>query len=133
MNTHRVVFDTNVLVSALMSPTGNPANVYRMFLAGTLTPVYSKEILEEYQDVLYRPQLRISTKDADMILDAILLCGECMQPLASTFLMTDETDRIFYDVAKAADAYLITGNSRHYPEESFILTPTEFLKLWTKP
>jgi predicted nucleic acid-binding protein len=43
--------------------------------------------------------------------------------------MPDEDDRVFYDAAKTADAYLITGNSKHYPKESFILTPSEFLKL----
>ena len=43
--------------------------------------------------------------------------------------MTDEDDRAFYDTAKNNDAYLVTGNTRHYPNESFILTPTEFMRL----
>jgi len=47
--------------------------------------------------------------------------------------MTDEDERAFYDTAKNNDAYLVTGNTRHYPNESFILTPTEFIGLWTKP
>jgi len=43
--------------------------------------------------------------------------------------LIDETDRIFYDTAKNTASILITGNIRHYPNEKFILTPTEFLKL----
>ena len=32
--------------------------------------------------------------------------------------MPDESDRIFYDTAKAVNAYLVTGNLKHYPEET---------------
>jgi len=125
----RVVLDTNVLVSALMSPLGNPARVYRMFFSGAFSLVYNERILLEYEDVLYRLYLRISREDADTILNAIILHGEYVESVPSTFPMTDEDDRIFYDAAKSSDAYLITGNTRHYPNESFILTPTEFLEL----
>jgi hypothetical protein len=41
--------------------------------------------------------------------------------------MPDESDRVFYDVAKTAGAYLITGNTKHFPQEPFILTPAEFV------
>jgi hypothetical protein len=43
------------------------------------------------------------------------------------FPMPDETDRTFYDVAKAAGAILATGNTKHYPKESFIVGPAQFL------
>ena len=97
----RVVLNTNVLVSALMSPSGNPAEIYKMFFTGDLGLVYNESILSEYDDVLHRPYLRIP----------------------------DEDDRAFYDIAKSSGAYLVTGNTRHYPNESFILTPTEFMGL----
>jgi hypothetical protein len=42
--------------------------------------------------------------------------------------MPDETDRKFYDTAKAAGAMLITGNTKHYPDEPFILTPAAFIR-----
>jgi len=41
---------------------------------------------------------------------------------------SDEDDRIFYDTAKSANAVLVTGNKKHYPDESFIMTPAEFLE-----
>jgi transcriptional regulator with XRE-family HTH domain len=42
--------------------------------------------------------------------------------------MIDERDRKFYDAAKTAGAILITGNSRHYPDELFIVTPAAFVQ-----
>ena len=129
MNIRRVVFDTNILVSALLSPKGKPAKIYRMFLTRTLSMVFSTYIFEEYQDVLFRPRLRIPANDAEMVLAAIKQYGEKIEPVPSVTAMIDEDDRVFYDTAKSAGAYLITGNTKHYPHESFVLTPAEFLKL----
>ena len=42
--------------------------------------------------------------------------------------MPDETDRIFYDTAKASGAILITGNLKHFPSEPFIMKSAEFLE-----
>jgi predicted nucleic acid-binding protein len=63
------------------------------------------------------------------LIDDIVRAGiaaEADEP--SIISMTDEDDRIFYDTAKASNAFLITGNIRHFPQESFILTPANFLK-----
>ena len=129
MMQRRVVLDTNVLVSALMSPTGNPAKIYKMFLTGNLGLVYNESILSEYNEVLHRSYLHILEEDADKVINAIKLNGEHVEPTPSTFQMNDEDDRAFYDTAKHSGAYLVTGNTRHYPKESFILTPTEFIDL----
>ena len=51
-----------------------------------------------------------------------------IEPAASDIPMIDETDRIFYDTAKAAGATLITGNIKHYPAEPFIMLPADFIK-----
>jgi len=129
MNLCRVVLDTNVLVAALMSPLGNPAKVYKLFFTGAVVLVYSESILAEYEDVLHRPYLLILAEDADIVLNAIRQYGEVVEPVPSMFPMTHEDDRVFYDTAITAGAYLITGNTRHYPKEPFIFTPTEFLNL----
>jgi len=129
MNKRHVVLDTNILVSALLSPDGNPAKIFRMFLTGALSLIFSADIFNEYQDVLYRPRLRISADDAEKVLAAIWRYGENIEPVSSGNVMIDEDDRVFYDTAKSAGAYLITGNMKHYPQEQFILTPTEFLKM----
>lgn len=129
MSRARVVLDTNVLVSALLTPSGNPAVIYKKFLAGLLDLVVSTDILMEYEDVLHRPRPRIPASDAGIVLAAIRQHGERVSPDTSTIAMVDEDDRIFYDTAISARAYLVTGNIKHYPREAFILTPAEFLQL----
>ena len=129
MSAYRVVLDTNMLVSALLSPSGNPARIYRMFLSGTLDLVVSADILAEYEDVLLRPRLQLPAADVKTVFAAVRECAETVRPVISTVSLIDEDDRVFYDTAKTAGAYLITGNAKHYPEEEFILTPTEFLAL----
>jgi putative PIN family toxin of toxin-antitoxin system len=129
MSALRVVLDTNILVSALLTKQGNPAKIYRMFLAQMLDIVISKNIIAEYEDVLHIPRLDIPTSDADTVLAAISQYGETVQPIPSTVALPDEDDRVFYDTAKTGNAYLVTGNTRHYPVEPFILTPAQFLEL----
>jgi putative PIN family toxin of toxin-antitoxin system len=90
-----VVFDTNILVSALLSPFGNPAKIYKMFLTETLKIVYSSEILAEYNNVLFRPRLRIPADEAMKVLKAIQEYGERIEPNRSTHDMLDEYDRIY--------------------------------------
>ena len=131
MNIRRVVFDTNVIVSALLSRNGNPANIYKMFLAGTLALVYCEEILTEYEDVLYRPHLKILPSDADIIMAAVRQHGKKVIVMLSIGPMPDEYDRVFYYIAETARACLITGNTKYYPSEQFILTPSAFLKFHT--
>ena len=129
MSIGRVVLDTNVIVSASLSRNGNPAKIYKMFLAGLLTLVYCEAILAEYEDVLYRPHLRIPHSDANIVMAVIRQLGEKTIVVPSINPMPDEDDRVFYDTAKSALAFLITGNTKHYPNEPFILTPSAFLEL----
>ncbi|MCL2420513.1 MAG: putative toxin-antitoxin system toxin component, PIN family [Defluviitaleaceae bacterium] len=129
MNKTRIVIDTNVIVSALLSRNGNPAKILDRVLVGELIIVYSEEILEEYEDVLYRPKLKISYEDADTLIADICLHGEEVWPTSSLIPMPDEDDRCFYDAAKMAGVYLVTGNAKHYPVDSFIVAPADFVKL----
>ena len=130
MNIRRVVLDTNIIVSALLTPEGNPAKIYTMFLSETISLVYSAKTIEEYQDVLYRPCFQFMLNKIETVLSAIRQYGKTVEPEPSIKIMIDEDDRIFYDVAKNIGAYLITGNTKHYPQESFILSSTEFLRLF---
>jgi len=97
-------------------------------LAGDLTLVYSEEILEEYADVLYRPKFNFPFEEVVALIADIRLNGKEVWPIPSKIPISDEDDRCFYDVAKTAGAYLITGNAKHYPTEAFILSPTAFVE-----
>ena len=50
------VFDTNIIVSALISRRSDTAVVLALetLLAGEVIPLYNDEILKEYEDVLQR-------------------------------------------------------------------------------
>ena len=125
----RVVIDTNVIVSALLSPQGKPAAILEMFFNEKVQIYYSINILAEYMDVMSRPTLNINPEKAKRFFLILKDTGISMEPAASISPMPDEDDRIFYDTARQSDAILITGNSKHYPAEDFIVTPSEFLDM----
>jgi putative PIN family toxin of toxin-antitoxin system len=126
----RVVLDTNVLVSALLSPLGAPGQIVSMTLQGQLQFFYNQEIINEYENVLSRPGFKFKSVSEERlsVLETLqkdgLICDNC---ISSVLSMQDESDRIFYDVANASEAFLITGNKKHYPDEPFIVTPRDFI------
>lgn len=124
----KVVIDTNIIISAALSPSGNPAKIIDMVFEDKLQIFYSLQILSEYKEVLLRPRLKIDTQTQIDILSAIGEVGTLIEPTISNIPFIDESDRIFYDTAKASRAILISGNIKHYPNEAFIMTPSDFLK-----
>jgi putative PIN family toxin of toxin-antitoxin system len=123
-----VVLDTNIIVSAVLSPDGNPAKIIALIPEKEIQVYYGIGILSEYRDVLSRPRLKITVEIQRRIVNAIIKVGILLEPTTSTIPLPDETDRVFYDTAKEAGAILITGNIKHYPAENFIMTPSQFLK-----
>jgi putative PIN family toxin of toxin-antitoxin system len=132
----KVVLDTNVLVSALLSPKGRPAQILSLARKGTLVVCLNQAILDEYEDVLSRPlfiKFDVTTEERRFMLDTLKDRGLLFDvPIASTFPMPDETDRVFYDVAKTAGAFLITGNKKHFPKEATIFTPQDFTEMFAE-
>jgi len=129
---YRAVLDTNVLVSGLLTMTGNPAQIINLFKARRFALFYCAEILAEYRDVLYRDKLGLKRKDVNDLLELIREIGFPVVPEISSVPLTDESDRTFYDVAKSSGSYLVTGNIRHFPPEPFIIKPIGFLVLLAK-
>ena len=128
------VIDTNVLVSALLSGSSSSATVLiiGLMIKGEITPVYSTEIMNEYRDVLARKKFGFPTAAVEYLLDAVEHFGLLVEPSPSGMVLPDMKDLPFYEVVmeKRDDgAYLVTGNLRHYPKETFIVTPRELLDL----
>ena len=123
----RVVVDTNILVSATISPKGNPAKIMMLISYRELQLFYCSQILDEYKKVLAYERLNIPLKAQNNAIDGIIKLGNLIKPNISTIPMSDESDRIFYDAAQASGAILITGNIKHFPVEPFIMTPAHFL------
>jgi len=126
----KVVLDTNVIVSALLSPAGAPAKVFNLILNGNVTIVYDNAILSEYIEVLGRDYLKINQELASIVLDFIEKDGEYKIALPSDKKFTDEDDRKFYELYKSGNTdYLITGNKKHFPNEKGIVTAREFIDI----
>ena len=123
-----IVADTNVIISAALSAKGSPAKIFKLFITHEITLHCNKRILDEYTDVISRSYLKIPGEIQEEILARIKEYGIETEAGTSDMPLPDESDRIFYDTAKKAEAYLITGNKKHFPDEEFILTPAEFLQ-----
>lgn len=129
-----VIVDTNVLVSALLSRDENAATVRLLdrLIAGEMTPVYSASILAEYREVLFRKKFRFRPEVVNTLLEAVAELGVRVEPPPSDTVLPDKKDLPFYEAAlgeRGRNAYLVTGNLRHFPQLSFILSPRQMLDI----
>ena len=124
----RVVLDTNILVSAMLSRQGNSARIVDLALDKRLTFVYSTGIISEYEKVLFRKKFNFDSTLVRIIIRTLQHNGFCLEPKMSGIPFVDETDRIFYDTAVSGKAVLITGNGKHFPRKSFIVAPADFVE-----
>lgn len=127
------VIDTNVLVSALFSISGNssPSIIIRKIIDGVITPLYNEDILSEYEEVLNRAKFPFQKADIEWLISTFLDFGISLGRTAiSDEVFIDKDDIVFYEVALSKeDSFLITGNIRHFPKKPFIVTPAEMLTI----
>lgn len=133
----KVVLDTNVLVSGLLSPHGASAEIVRMTSAGLLQICHDGRILSEYRAVLARPKFNLNRDHLDALLEQIEALGASMvaEPLKKR--LPDPDDEPFLEVAIRAKAdSLVTFNTKHYPSENrqgiVVSSPGDFLDLYRK-
>ena len=68
----------------------------------------------------------------DYLLSAVEQYGVLVEPSPSGIVLPDMKDVPFYEVVlekRSDDAYLVTGNIKHFPQEPFIVTPRELLDI----
>ncbi len=128
------VIDTNVLVSALLSSHADAATVQVVgrMLDGEVIPLFSEEIIKEYEEVLRRKKFGFSEDKVVTLLSVIEKYGEKIKPESSGKILPDMKDLPFYEVVldkQDDEAYLVTGNIRHFPKKPFIVTAKEFLDI----
>jgi len=126
-----IVLDTNVLVSGLLSPFGNSADILRLVLSNRLYLCVDARILTEYREVLHRPKFQFDNSRVEILIDYIHKIGVLINstPLSNT--MSDPDDVPFLEVAVSGGAeYLVTGNIGHFPAKYGnvqIITPAELM------
>ena len=126
------VIDTNVFVAALLTKNSDSATVrvYEAIADGKITPLYHKDILDEYTEVLSRPKFKFAKEKIDAVLELIVKYGVEVFPKPTGEILIDMDDLIFYEVAmekREDNSYLVTGNQKHYPVRDFIVTPAEMI------
>lgn len=159
----RIVLDTNVLVSGLISAKAAPGRILDLLRAGRITLVLDDRILAEYHEVLNRPYLAPYFRKSEVshILDYFSHCAYRVIATESIRDLPDPGDAPFLEVAWEANkgtdglAYnldktlaessgelattvpLVTGNHRHFPKELCrgiqVLSPAVFMESYTFP
>lgn len=113
----RVVFDTNVLYSAILKRTGHEARAFDLVTAGLIIPCVSDTVLTEYRDVLFRPELVAHVGRARPVLNLLLGVALHVTPTETLGISDHEEDNRIYECAAAAQAhYIVTGNKKHFPK-----------------
>lgn len=127
-------FDTNVLVSAMLSAVSVPGAVVVEALDGCI--LLNDAIVSEYREVLRRAKFRFDQEAVQLLLDTITRRGIFVDAGPVDDLLPDPKDAVFYEVVmekrKTDDAYLVTGNQKHFPAKPFVVTPRELLDLMRK-
>lgn len=132
--TYYAVIDTNVLVSALLSKHDDAATVQVIgkLFSGDIIPLFSEEILTEYNEVLRRKKFHFSENTICTLVRTIEKYGRQIIPSPTGEILPDMKDLPFYEVVlekNADNAYLVTGNIKHFPYRPFIVTAKEFLNI----
>ena len=126
------VIDTNVLVSVLLAKSED-SSVIKLIdavLNGKIIPLFNNEIVAEYTEVLSRPKFNFDKEMRELLVERIVFLGEDADRTAYPESLPDEDDRVFYEVALGTDdAYLITGNLKHFPKTPIVVTPAQMLDI----
>lgn len=127
------VIDTNVVVSALISksPANNPLSVMLSVYSGEITPIFNDDIIAEYREVLSRDKFHLNKNDIDSALKVIVDYGLNLErTVVTNEVFPDPKDIVFYEVKMSKDdAYLVTGNIKHFPNKPFVVTPKEMIDI----
>jgi len=127
----KAVYDTNIIISAALSPSGIPSSLLALALAGAVQLAISPPILDEYREVLHRQKFGFSEPVIAGLMRRITQVAVLVHPTHTLSVSPDEFDNRFLECAQEARAeYLVTGNKRHFPAPEFagikIVSPAEF-------
>ena len=128
-----VVIDTNVLVSAVLKAHSVPGSIVELAFDGPIIPILNEVIEKEYREVLSRPKFHLPEDLIEAIMSTFHKRALYVDVEHLDVELPDPKDLVFYEVVmkerKEEDAYLVTGNIRHFPNRPFIVTPREMLDI----
>ncbi len=109
----RVLLDTNVLVAALIAPSGSPHSLFEAFLGDRFTLITGEMQIEEFSRVTRYPAIRsrIHPAQAGRMLNAIRSLAINVESSSIQSISPDPHDDYLFALAKAGAAdYLVTGD-----------------------
>lgn len=109
----RVVLDTNVLISALISPSGFPAAIYGAWEDGRFTLLTCDEQLDELRATLQKPAIArlVQPHKAGRLVNQIRRLAEVIEKLPPVSRSPDPSDDFLLALCEAGTArYLVTGD-----------------------
>jgi uncharacterized protein len=130
----KIVLDTNVLVSGLLSAHGPPGRIVDLLRSGTLQVVVDDRILGEYADVLRRPYFEryLTAMERENVIEFLRRNSVYVTATQIISDLPDADDQAFLEIAATEKVPLVTGNARHFPAPMRhgvnVLTPTEFCR-----
>lgn len=128
-----VVIDTNVLVSAVLKSHSVLGSIVELAFDGPIIPILNEAIEKEYREVLSRPKFHLPEDLIEGIMSTFHKRAIYVDAEHLDVELPDPKDLVFYEVVmeeqKEEEAYLVTGNIRHFPNRPFIVTPREMLDI----
>ena len=114
----RVVLDTSVLVSAVISPTGPNAQVFNIIVTKDLRPCVTEAVLEEYSRVFEYERLKhLDRKRIARLRGVLQRAAIKVKARGRLRISGHEEDNRIYECAVAAKAnYIVTENSKDFPK-----------------
>ena len=133
MKKYYAVIDTNVLVSGMLKNDSVPGQLIDMILLGRIVPLLNEEIISEYEDVLTRNKFGFEDGKAEDLIKDIRVKAIFLPREHADEIFPDEDDIVFFEIVLSGrstmDAYLVTGNIKHYPIKKFVVTPRQMLEI----
>ena len=130
------VIDTNVIVSSMLKADSIPWQIMRFIEEETIVPLLNTEILNEYIEVITRNKFDFEKASIEKVISTLKEKAIFFSKKETIEQFIDKDDIVFFEIVLSArstmDAYLITGNMKHYPIRSYIVTPREMMEIIEK-
>ena len=126
----KIVIDTNVVVSALFFG-GKPQRLLHSAIAGALEVVVSKEIIEEYNELIERISDKYSGRKENFSINEFISICRLVSPTRKIDICRDRDDNKFLECAAEAKClYIVSGDNDLLALKRFedieIITVAEF-------
>jgi len=141
LGVEKVVIDTNIFISAILSPKGTCRQILRMALNGQIHPLMGDALFYEYEDVIHREKIfsqsPISLQTREDLFNAFLTSCEWIKIYYKWRPnLRDEGDNHLIELAIAGNAPFIVTNNTHDLKSGelvfqslSILTPEQFMEV----